>query len=486
MAKSSDTMGQKKIDRISRIAYITTDLMNQQARERHNFANTRYENPIPPSDNVDKKEDLSELDSITSYDSLPLRRLNLKSQSNLQNEENENRSSQPTKQVCDTYNNAITPDTKDRRVEDMEPYDIAWEPPKSLHLAQSSYEFSPKRRVHPGDRYFATSEIQTTPIPNSKSEETYPHHYFVSPETNFNAEDRSRPYNTDYWSQHQWHEEERHFQAYYRGRHNLMDMDSRGKKYEDYERYSRDNMQGEMVPSYYPTMVDTTTTTTPPPPITTITPRKCKKFFAARATTARRMSDKHPYATSNVVDMPKTKQPYYVEKPKHVMESESRDVRNLRPYENIKMEAKQTQINLPQGIINKKKTLTHRKLASKANNNNNNSGTTNESWISESDITENDVICERGGKSNRHAGTKKYRGIVEKLKTRYQNLILKREKTDLSREIIAQIHESNGRFLKKDDDSGLYFVLSKVETTKKVSQALREKKALKWTEDADE
>lgn len=107
-----------------------------------------------------------------------------------------------------------------------------------------------------------------------------------------------------------------------------------------------------------------------------------------------------------------------------------------------------------------------------------------EDWISESDITDNDVICERGGKSNRHAGTKRYRGIVEKFKPVYQSLTAKIEKTNLSRKIIAQIQDNHGRFLKRDEQTGQFYVLCKVETTKKVSQALREKKVLKWTDDA--
>ena len=103
-------------------------------------------------------------------------------------------------------------------------------------------------------------------------------------------------------------------------------------------------------------------------------------------------------------------------------------------------------------------------------------------WIRESEITDKDVICERGGKSNRHAGTKRYRGMIEKFKKEYQQLTAKADKTNLSRKLISQIQQNGGRFLKKDDDTNQYFVLSVVETTKKVSQALREKKVLKWTE----
>eukprot|EP00547_Thalassionema_nitzschioides_P004648 CAMPEP_0194214202 /NCGR_PEP_ID=MMETSP0156-20130528/15339_1 /TAXON_ID=33649 /ORGANISM="Thalassionema nitzschioides, Strain L26-B" /LENGTH=202 /DNA_ID=CAMNT_0038942421 /DNA_START=123 /DNA_END=731 /DNA_ORIENTATION=+ len=101
--------------------------------------------------------------------------------------------------------------------------------------------------------------------------------------------------------------------------------------------------------------------------------------------------------------------------------------------------------------------------------------------IPEEEITDKDVICERGGKSNRHAGTKRYRGMIEQHKAEYQSLTAKIAKTNLSRNIIAQIQNTGGRFLKKDDVSQNYFVISPVETTKKVSQALREKKILKWT-----
>merc|ERR1711909_126794 len=107
-----------------------------------------------------------------------------------------------------------------------------------------------------------------------------------------------------------------------------------------------------------------------------------------------------------------------------------------------------------------------------------------EDWVSETEITDKDVICERGGKSNRHVGTKRYRGLIEKYKPEYQSLTAKSAKTSLSKNIISQIQNNGGRFLKKDDANQEYFILSPVETTKKVSQALREKKILKWTDSA--
>jgi len=67
-------------------------------------------------------------------------------------------------------------------------------------------------------------------------------------------------------------------------------------------------------------------------------------------------------------------------------------------------------------------------------------------WIREDEITDRDVICERGGKSNRHAGTKRYRGMVEQNKPKYQGLTAKIAKTNLSKSIIAQIQNSEVDF----------------------------------------
>merc|ERR1712176_361002 len=124
--------------------------------------------------------------------------------------------------------------------------------------------------------------------------------------------------------------------------------------------------------------------------------------------------------------------------------------------------------------------MTHIQMT-KANKNSNNKRKHPTELISEYEITENDVICERGGRSNRHIGTKRYRGIIEKYKPEYQSLMSKTAKTNLSRKVISQIQNNGGRFLKRDEDSQQYYVLSQVETTKKVSQAMREKKTLKWT-----
>ena len=54
-------------------------------------------------------------------------------------------------------------------------------------------------------------------------------------------------------------------------------------------------------------------------------------------------------------------------------------------------------------------------------------------------------------------------------------------KTDLSRAIVEHVCNYGGRFVKKEDMTGRYYILTKAEARKKTSQALRETKELKWT-----
>ena len=92
-----------------------------------------------------------------------------------------------------------------------------------------------------------------------------------------------------------------------------------------------------------------------------------------------------------------------------------------------------------------------------------------------------DVLCGRGGKSNHHAGNKRYRQVVSDMKTRYRSIGSKTAKTHLSRAIVEHVHGYGGRFLRFDKDTRKYIVLSAAESRKKTSQALREAKEVKWT-----
>jgi hypothetical protein len=96
-------------------------------------------------------------------------------------------------------------------------------------------------------------------------------------------------------------------------------------------------------------------------------------------------------------------------------------------------------------------------------------------------IGEWDVLCGRGGRSNHHTGNKRYRHVVSEAKLAYRNAEAKTTKTDMSRAIVENVCAYGGRFIKREESTGRFFVLTKAEARKKTSQALRESKELKWT-----
>lgn len=97
------------------------------------------------------------------------------------------------------------------------------------------------------------------------------------------------------------------------------------------------------------------------------------------------------------------------------------------------------------------------------------------------DVREWDVLCGRGGRSNHHAGNKRYRNVVREMKAMYKTVEEKTAKTDTSRAIVEHVCNYGGRFLKKDEIAGRWYVLTKAEARRKTAQALRESKEPKWT-----
>jgi len=92
-----------------------------------------------------------------------------------------------------------------------------------------------------------------------------------------------------------------------------------------------------------------------------------------------------------------------------------------------------------------------------------------------------DVLCGRGGRSNHHYGNKVYRQVVSDMKMNYKSIDGKKGKTNLSQAIVSHVIGYGGCFLKKEDSTGRYYLLSHAEARKKTSQALREIKETKWT-----
>jgi len=97
------------------------------------------------------------------------------------------------------------------------------------------------------------------------------------------------------------------------------------------------------------------------------------------------------------------------------------------------------------------------------------------------EVTDLDVLCGRGGRSNHWPGNKRYRRVVSEMKERYKTSEGRKSKTGLSRSIVEHVLQYGGRFVKEEEDTGRYYVLSKTEARIKTSQALRESKDLKWT-----
>lgn len=95
--------------------------------------------------------------------------------------------------------------------------------------------------------------------------------------------------------------------------------------------------------------------------------------------------------------------------------------------------------------------------------------------IDPSKITEVDVLLERGGKGNRHKGSKYYRRLINEHRERYQALpdTNKIEKMAISLSVVTKLKETGARFIHKKN--GQYSIMNDRQARNKISQALREK-----------
>lgn len=85
--------------------------------------------------------------------------------------------------------------------------------------------------------------------------------------------------------------------------------------------------------------------------------------------------------------------------------------------------------------------------------------------------TDKDVLSGRGGGTNLHAGNRFYRQLILSNRTAYDDAS-KAMKPEIARQIVEQIRNSGGRFLRKDKD-GEYRDIGETEAKEKTSQALR-------------
>jgi hypothetical protein len=88
---------------------------------------------------------------------------------------------------------------------------------------------------------------------------------------------------------------------------------------------------------------------------------------------------------------------------------------------------------------------------------------------------QHDVLCGRGGGTNNHVGNELFRQMVNQKKRSYLNSC-KRDKPAVSRGIVQAIRnlEPSGRFLQRDEATGLWYDIGDQKAREKTSQALRE------------
>ena len=85
-----------------------------------------------------------------------------------------------------------------------------------------------------------------------------------------------------------------------------------------------------------------------------------------------------------------------------------------------------------------------------------------------------DVLHGRGGNINTHSGNIYFRSLIEDNKRNYLTTTIKRQKREITDSIIQMISNRGGRFLSRDEKSGLWTQVSEEKARDKTSQALRE------------
>ena len=89
------------------------------------------------------------------------------------------------------------------------------------------------------------------------------------------------------------------------------------------------------------------------------------------------------------------------------------------------------------------------------------------------DVNHYDVLCGRGGGTNSQVGNKRFRTLVQDFQPTYL-LARRKEKPLLARTIVLIIRKRGGRFLRKDEETGMLYEVGDAKAEAKTSQALRE------------
>ena len=87
-----------------------------------------------------------------------------------------------------------------------------------------------------------------------------------------------------------------------------------------------------------------------------------------------------------------------------------------------------------------------------------------------------DVLCGRDKMSHAHSGNKRFRQIIERHREGYQTASCREQKTSITCQIVKMIRDCEGRFLKRDDETGEWSDVGDDYAREKVSHALRSAK----------
>jgi hypothetical protein len=87
-----------------------------------------------------------------------------------------------------------------------------------------------------------------------------------------------------------------------------------------------------------------------------------------------------------------------------------------------------------------------------------------------------DVLCGRDREAHGHVGNKRFRVMISWYRDNYQNAKSRDEKTRITNEIVSSVRECRGRFLKKDENTNIWYDVGDEYAHEKVSHALRSAK----------
>mmetsp|Transcript_37781 Transcript_37781/g.43159 ORF Transcript_37781/g.43159 Transcript_37781/m.43159 type:complete len:358 (+) Transcript_37781:53-1126(+) len=89
-------------------------------------------------------------------------------------------------------------------------------------------------------------------------------------------------------------------------------------------------------------------------------------------------------------------------------------------------------------------------------------------------FNDSDVLSGRGGGTNVHPGNRHFRDLINLHRRSYLKA-RKNDKPAISRAIVRNIRENNGRFLKREEKTGLWYEIGDDAAREKTSQALRQR-----------